>query len=397
MLIEPEPVDWSFIQEIIRPSTTSPAYGPAIISLPRILQKESEILMKIDPDSNPTHYITGDFVGGMREKPSQNWEGFGNENISNYHPLGGQVIQQQNRNLYANEACCYFDNQKLFISQSLKQSLEQPFAPPLIQNLSTIYVGSSQQDQGLTANVSSIIEDNNMPKYLIHKSSHRNVVGGFYPIIQVTGKGSHFSLKNTKDAVFTASASNFCYCNLLGFNSAAEKASFDAEHSIRSQHRLISAYGLRFNVLHYPKAGTDADSVCKTQPYQLWVTKKMDNPWYGCMPDLFIISPRSHTGSKMLRLCKLKQIPPQNIFFKLYAPSEISNLAKDFQLTEIETNTLKSNILNINDIPTASPFDAGVYVIPTWEGLTLAYLLSPALLTELVIRWLINKNLFTVF
>ena len=72
MLIEPEPeTDWSFIQEIIRPSTTSPAYGPAIISLPRILQKESEILMKIDPDSNPTHYITGDFVGGMREKPTQ--------------------------------------------------------------------------------------------------------------------------------------------------------------------------------------------------------------------------------------------------------------------------------------------------------------------------------------
>lgn len=169
-----------------------------------------------------------------------------------------------------------------------------------------------------------------------------------------------------------------------------KKRDFNAKHTVKTKYRMYSVYGLHFFGYQCVE-GTE--SVCLTRPFKIGVGRKMDNNWAHQIGNLYLPTPRSRAGSKILKQCKERVIPPQAIFFKLYDLDQINILIASFNLSKKEGDLFRNSLIHVqNIIGPASPFDTSIALCPQFEGPTLAYLLTPAVLTEMVIRYYLTKD-----
>ena len=357
------------------------------------LEAEVDIMMKREPgaDSPLTRFTPALGWAASQHQTITSGQHFGNDNPSYFHPLGGKMLLSKgDRNASPIEPCCYFDSNKLHISLPLKIQLEQPFAPQLLENFSLIYVGNGKGKTKLPPNCATLIETKLQPYFLVHVISCKSILGGLYPIQTIQGPGHNFGIMNTGKATFVATPDTYCHCDYVSFDSLAKKRVFNANHTVKTKYRLYSIFGLHF---FGNQCIEGTESVCLTRPFKIGVGRKMDNSWAHQICDLYLPTPRSRAGQKILKLCKERIISPQAIFFKLYDVDQINILIASFNLSKKEGDFFRNSLVHVQDIiGPASPFDTSMLICPQFEGPTLAYLLTPAVLTEMVIRYYLTKD-----
>lgn len=394
-------------QPLVEPVTpNSPSYAPSTPIEPEgyvapnpitdwdtkeEVHHHSQLIM--DPEREAVKKRKRPFYGRTQENQvyqKRSNPGPGNLNNSEYTMLGAVFVPLQCFLHVLTLPSYSIDKEAKMIqmSSSLRGALQSPFRPKRTHQVSL------RKREDIFCYIRNPLDELNLMEGSIH--SHQGLAffdcyvpaephsfGGIFVIRSLIGDGPLFDLE-VEGLVFV----DGCGSCLCVHNIAKKKF----HHSTQRHVQLIQAYGLSIlgGICSQTTGSRDTLDKCDCGGLHVQVNQKSTNHLNFINPNLVLLSANSkHIEVLISKLDSNERI---EVFCKGYTYKQIQDLLDRYGISkESADDILKHNTVKLVDIAATSPFEAALVIIPLEQG-DYSFLLTPALVAEIIMRWCIGNQ-----
>ena len=369
----------------------SPSYEPSFPA-----DEEVEIDWRIkSPPRSPKRRLDEDlgwttYKYTKHQHPAQS---FGNSSLFNFCPLGSTLLPLESLSFFLSMPVFGIDfiNKVVHLSKSMWRVLDSKLS--LKQVDSYTFVGLdpvifpnprkySSPTQTLNMMECNIVQHKGRAFYNLICSAPDEQLGGLFLVKSIRGAPEDFGLASPNNGDIIASGKFFCSCYQDKYETHKSEVT---AHIANRKHRVLDTYGIIFSASFTVKEGTSNELLnsCVATNSHINVYSRGYNPVQ--LSSLFMLV----CGTKHIvpLLHKLDNEERVQLFTKFQTLQQITDLLSRYNLSTEEKNDIViHNVINIEDIAAHSIFQCGLVIVPMKRAKALSFLMTPSLITELVLR-----------
>lgn len=377
-----------------------------LIPAPLQAYEESQESLKLHSFLVKNESIQNNQEGMIYHQGGNGIQDFGNSHHSLPHVLGAQHVSMATIKLLAHLPCYSYDDLgNCFVTQSIITEMMKPFrSRELVQPRFVRVDQNLKPGYGNTHKYHNCFEsklvgwESNFQYELIHTHRKGWITAGLYILKSITSDGFSFGIQNGRMTKCIAQETTEDSCHLSSmFEDAPE---IKMNHHLNHQQGRFTVYGHSFigstQLLSNKKSINQDRKNCKEKVLTIAVHSNGFQSQVNFRHQLFLMVAKDYLLDTVVR-----QIPAgetETFFMQLYSRKQLEKMLPKYSLSPDHiTAIMTSCVVNVQQIFIRSPFQSAVYVIPNMHKIRQqSYLLTPALLVEMQLRWSIKNTTFTM-
>ena len=380
---------------------TNSVYQPLVEALsPEEESNHKKIISYIVKNEAPKRAGPSEQSNNKRVKGNSMTLKWGNDSPSEYDILGAKYVGIESIMFFMMLPCYSIKprTKEVHMSKPLKDQLMSSFRPKLITTTSLMQIDTDifpAYDTSLQFSnfyKCSVRNVQGIPWFDLEVIKAKHEFGGAFLIKSIYGEPERFGLSSPNNEYIVADSSSGCTCVRLWSGGYCQDNSLLSEHVTGRVYKQLSVYGITFTgVVHLAPGTNKMLSLCSLTESHVYVGVKKHNPLTQLGENLFMIVCKDYHIEIFLNQIDVED--RVEILTQLYTIKQIRDLLCYHRISNDNIQAILTHcVINIFDIAVLSPFESAVIVIPRAPEKTYSYLLGPALISELILRWNLRYN-----
>lgn len=377
-----------------------------LIPAPLNFHEESQESLKLHSFLVKNENTQNNQEGMIFHQGGNGTQDFGNPHHSSPHVLGAQLVSMATIKLLAHLPCYSYDDWgNCFVTQSLITEMMKPFRgrelvqPRFVRVDQTLKPGYGNTYKYHNCFESRLVGwESNFHYELIHTPRQGWITAGLYILKSITSDGFSFGIQNAKMTKCIAQETTEDNCHLSSRYEDAPEIKMN--HHLNHQQGHFTVYGHTFigstKLLPSKKALHQDCKSCKERVITIEVHSNGFQNQVNYRHQLYLLVAKDFILDAVVRKIPANEV--ESFFLQLYSRKELEKMLPKYGLSPDHiTAVMTSCVVNVQQIFIRSPFQSAVYVIPNTHKIRQqSYLLTPALLVEMQLRWCLKNTTFTM-